>query len=94
MSCLTVELIIFYAWQAYVRNQKIKKENMNLQFYLQLFTITKMKVKCKVTNQFTDKIFNIAKPVQKRQTLTDSVVLYQSAKKLADTGLKGQTPRF
>ena len=55
-----VELI---AWQAYVRNQKIKKENMNLQFYLQLFTITKMKVKCKVTNQFTDEIFNLAKPV-------------------------------
>ena len=77
MSCLKVELI---AWQAYVRNQKIKKENMNLQFYLQLFTITKMKVKCKVTSQFTDEIFNLAKPVQKRQTLTDSVVLYQSAK--------------
>ena len=67
---------------------------MNLQFYLQLFTITKMKVKRKVTNQFTDEIFNLAKPVQKRQTLTDSVVLYQSAKKLADTDLKGQTPRF
>ena len=54
-----------------------------------------MKVKCKVTNQFTDEIFNLAKLVQKRQTLTDSVVLYQSAnKKRADTDLKGQTPRF
>ena len=53
-----------------------------------------MKVKCKVTNQFTDEIFNLAKQVQKRQTLTDSVVLYQSAKKLADADLKGQTPRF
>ena len=38
-----------------------KKENMNLHFYLQSTTIAKMKVKCKVMNQFTDEIFNLAK---------------------------------
>ena len=27
MSCLKIELIIFYAWQAYVWNQKIKRKH-------------------------------------------------------------------
>ena len=34
MSCLKVEQI---AWQSYVRNQKIKKENMNLVLFTAIY---------------------------------------------------------
>ena len=63
MSCLKVELIDhLLCLTGLHREPENKKKNMNLHFYLQPFTIvTKMKVKCKVTNQFTDEIFNLAK---------------------------------
>ena len=41
MSCLVVDLIVLYAWQA-SENRKYK-ENMNLHFYLRPSTITKVK---------------------------------------------------